>query len=670
MLQNSTGSINQFLQNKSYRNTFSHSIKYINSSNDKKPYFNKTLFNNAQEKISPKIEFEQDKRLLTSYNERFSGKNKSKIFSSIDNRINRSTDNFPKIILTKRGIKQLSNNAFDTSEYIRDYNKTETNVIRRARSGYYVIQTNEEPGIGFNNTNNSFRIRSTRKIIQESSSLPLFHDKLYDTYGKDKKDNKEKARYSRRNTNNTKIDNDKLNNNRNKKEYNIRHIIKNSSFNDELNNHNHPHRNRSTINHSTRVNDNKKGISLENKRLYRHYFSNSIDENPDNNNKNKENHSYFQKTDIKIKKEEMREEHKRENIINKKNNLMLYEDSSNLRKINVVTPKNDNKKIEESNLINKIRILNNQNNHVLYESINLKKEKPLINSKQNLIKVKIINSYENRSIKNIINFRNSKKITKISKVENNKIDKIKDIKDKVMNTMNKKSSNDLKKEPSDSDKHKSGFNKYINSNNDVVVFKKNSSDTVTNHNIQLKNFERRNIDIKIDKNFTESIETKNSIKKIIKNDDPISNNKENNGKKNNEEKNEKKEKEKGKETYLSQSNINKILKGSTEGSKTNQKKKIKIVNRFKEKDDKINNKKIILEICKASEVTFKGNKKNKEISQNNTNNSNIIIIINNPEQKKIKTIVKSPRNNNNKNNNINFCFNFLFFIFVFIIIFI
>ena len=117
MLQNSTGSINQFLQNKSYRNTFSHSIKYINSSNDKKPYFNKTLFNNAQEKISPKIEFEQDKRLLTSYNERFSGKNKSKIFSSIDNRINRSTDNFPKIILTKRGIKQLSNNAFDTSKY-------------------------------------------------------------------------------------------------------------------------------------------------------------------------------------------------------------------------------------------------------------------------------------------------------------------------------------------------------------------------------------------------------------------------------------------------------------------------------------------------------------------------------------------------------------------------
>ena len=30
--------------------------------------------------------------------------------------------------------------------------------------------------------------------------------------------------------------------------------------------------------------------------------------------------------------------------------------------------------------------------------------------------------------------------------------------------MNKKSSNDLRKEPSDSDKHKSGSNKYINSN--------------------------------------------------------------------------------------------------------------------------------------------------------------------------------------------------------------
>ena len=184
MLQTSTGSINQFLQNKSNRNTFSHTIKYT-SSKDKKSFFNNSAINKSKEMISPKIELVKDNRLLTSYNERLSNKSKSKIFQSIDNTINRSTDSFPRIILTKIWIRQFSNSTFDTSNYLRDYQKTETNVIRRARSGYYVTQANEEKKDRYNSGNNSYRINSNRKIIQGSSSLPLFHDKLYDRYGKE-----------------------------------------------------------------------------------------------------------------------------------------------------------------------------------------------------------------------------------------------------------------------------------------------------------------------------------------------------------------------------------------------------------------------------------------------------------------------------------------------------
>jgi hypothetical protein len=80
-----------------------------------------------------------------------------------------------------------------------------------------------------------------------------------------------------------------------------------------------------------------------------------------------------------------------------------------------------------------MRILNNKSNHILYESINLKKENQIGTQKPNQIKIKIINSYQNKSIKNIENFKEPKKITKIEKI--NKIDEIKDIRDKVMNTI-------------------------------------------------------------------------------------------------------------------------------------------------------------------------------------------------------------------------------------------
>ena len=643
MLQTSTGSINQFLQNKSNRNTFSHTIKYT-SSKDKKSFFNNSAINKSKEMISPKIELVKDNRLLTSYNERLSNKSKSKIFQSIDNTINRSTDSFPRIILTKRGIRQFSNSTFDTSNYLRDYQKTETNVIRRARSGYYVTQANEEKKDRYNSGNNSYRINSNRKIIQGSSSLPLFHDKLYDRYGTDKKEKGENARYSRRNIRNIKIDYNKSIKIENKNELNIKHILKNSSFNAESNNYSR--KNRSIINYNTPINDSKKRLTLDNKNIYTHYISTSTNEKSDKSNKNKDNHIYFQKTDIKIKKEEMREEHKRFNLSNKNINSNLYEDSSQIKKVSVQTPKNNYKKIEESSLINKMRILNNKSNHILYESINLKKENQIGTQKPNQIKIKIINSYQNKSIKNIENFKEPKKITKIEKI--NKIDEIKDIRDKVMNTINKKSSNNLIKEPLDSDKPKAISDKKMNNNNFLVV-KKNSSDNITSHNKQLKNFERRNLDINIDKNNNENIILKNYIKRAIKNNIPSSNNKESNHKINNEEKKEKKEKE----ISLPRNIRNNIPKFNSEENKINQKTKTKILDKMKAKDNKINNKKIILEICKASEVTFKGNKINKEIQQNNTNNSNIIIIINNPEQKKIKTLVQSPINNIDTNNNLN-----------------
>ena len=146
MLQTSTGSINQFLQSKSTRNNFSHTINYINSDFVEEHYFNESIFNKNRKISSPKIELIQDDRLKALYN---NSKNNNIIknityVNKQGNKVNRSSDKYQRIILTKRCMKQITGKTLDFShEHNYDnynYNKTENNEIRRAKSGYYEIQ--------------------------------------------------------------------------------------------------------------------------------------------------------------------------------------------------------------------------------------------------------------------------------------------------------------------------------------------------------------------------------------------------------------------------------------------------------------------------------------------------------------------------------------------------
>ena len=635
MLQNQSGSINQFLQNKSSRNNYSYSIKYTSPSNSKEPYFNKSIFNNNKKIVSPKIEFVKENSLLTSYNENLNLNNKYKknIINKAENKINRSSENFPKIILTKRGMKQLTNNAFDSSlEEEKNYQQqTEKNVIRRAKSGFYESQKKEDQN--YRTTSN--RERPRRKIIQVSSSLPLFHDEHSDTNAKAKN---EKSLYSRRNTSNIKVYYSKCTNTGKKKEYNKKNIKDNISFNERLSTYSN--RKKIIINYksSTNVNiDNQ--LSLENRRIYNHHSENNIYD-MDKKNKNKENHNYIQITNKTIKKGEIKDEYKpSKSIFNKKNNLKLYEDTSNLNNIYSEKSKNLNKK-KENNDLEKIRIISNKNNHVLYESKNLKKDKQIDDSKPNLIKVKIIGNNENRSVKNIIKFKNYMKITKISKFDKEKkLDNSKEIKDKIIKSINNKTLNNIKKEVLKNDKTEEIDNNNIIINNNVNISNKKSNYI---NNIQLRKLPIKNLEIKNDYNDIEELKPKNSTRKIIKDDNHSLNNK-------NKTINEIK-KDSNPQLNAPNSNSNTNIKEN----KSNKKMKIKKLNKAKSNDGgiKLHNK-IILEICKVSEVIFKGNKKNKvkEISQNNTTNSNIIIIINNPEHKKSKKNIISPRDDKDKKNN-------------------
>ena len=119
MLRASTDSINQFLQSKSTRNNFSHSIKYTSASNLKEPYFNKSILNKSKKIISPKIDLMDRDRLKTSINENHinnylkSVRHINKINAS-EKIINKSSDNFPRIILTKRGMKEITGKAPDS----------------------------------------------------------------------------------------------------------------------------------------------------------------------------------------------------------------------------------------------------------------------------------------------------------------------------------------------------------------------------------------------------------------------------------------------------------------------------------------------------------------------------------------------------------------------------
>ena len=118
MLQNSQDSINHFLQNKSFRNNYSHSIKYTSQSNNKKSIFNNSFFNKKRKMIPSEINLTQENRLLTSANSSLNNNYKNNT-NRIENSINRSYEHFPRIIFAIKSMKIMNNNS---SEYEKEKN--------------------------------------------------------------------------------------------------------------------------------------------------------------------------------------------------------------------------------------------------------------------------------------------------------------------------------------------------------------------------------------------------------------------------------------------------------------------------------------------------------------------------------------------------------------------
>ena len=432
MLQTSTDSINQFLQSKSSRNNFSYSIKYISPSNLKEPYFNKSLLNKNRNIISPKIDL-IDKNILKTYiNKNHISNNYLKSirhFNNINSSekiINKSSDNFPRIIQTKRGKKEITGNTLDygRENINNNYHYTATEKkgeIRRAKSGYIEIPKNEKKSTSRYN----YRRRTEILNIQESPSFPSLNINNYDITGN--KSSSSRKNYIK-NEYATNMNKDYRNNNNS---FNIR-------FDNYIN------KNENSVNNKSYVNINilkDKASTLENDRKSSHY---SLDNIIEHKIQNKENHKYVSITDKKIINEEIKQNYQRANsILVRKNDINLNPfNSSKFSNITIKYIRHNDKR--NNNMSENIRIISNKNNHVLYESKNLKTEKP----KQKIITVNIANKSENKIKENKSNnnTQNYRKITKISKIQeknNNEDEKDndKDNKDnKILDKINKNSS--------------------------------------------------------------------------------------------------------------------------------------------------------------------------------------------------------------------------------------
>ena len=627
MLQSSKDSINQFLQSKSTRNNFSHYIKYTSASNIKERYFDKSILNKNNKIISPKINLPNGDRLKTSINENHINNYLKNIrhinqINSSGKIINKSSDNFPRIILTKRGFKQLTGKTMDLEHENRINNnylvvKTEKKgEIRRAKSGYIETQLNEEQNSGRYN----YRRRS---YIQESSSLPSFRLNNYsginENYNKGSSNSSKKTIYEK-NEYATNINRDYRRNN-------------NNTVNLRLNNT--TNRTRRIINYKNYVNvniSNDRRNTLENDSKTSHYSLNNIYEQK---NQNRKNHNFVSITNRKIEKEEIRQEYKRANsIITDINDYNLNPSSSN-KISNISTKYIVNTKKRSNTETDIVKLNNNTVHHIVYKSKDMKTEKP----KQKIVTVNIINKNENKENANINKNQNYKKITKISKIqeknnEENDKDKSKINNEKNSEKINKISSlknsglNLAKEELKENKQNKNEIISDIkNKINDNQLNSKQIKDDTNNLVNENKEKEPKNNLKKLNKNKNNQISLKEKIDALI-----------------NSKLNEKKE------------NIS-INKVDIKEPKLIKKKKSKKFNKNneKEKDNKTQNKNI-LEICKSSEIIFNETKKEENVvAQNNTTSSNIIIIINNSKKKKITNIIKSPKKieENNKNNDAN-----------------
>ena len=477
MLQTSTDSINQFLQSKSTRNNFSHSIKYISASNLKEPYPNKSLLNKNNEIISPRIDLIDKVIFKNSKNKNHISNNYLKNIRHINQKnssekiINKSSDNFPRIILTKRGMKEITGKAPDSDRennnnfyhYIKSEKKGE---IRRAKSGYIEIPKNEKKST----SRYSSRRKAEKLNIQESFSFSPFFLNDYDM--KESNSNSSRKIYVK-NEYSTNMNKDYRKNN--------------NSYNTRFNNY--TNRNVNDVNYKSNINDNivnDRVSTLENVRKSSHY---SLDNINDQKYQNKENHKFVSITNKKILKDEIRRDYRRANsILVRQNDFNLNPSNSN-KFFNTTIKYIRNSDKENNNKSENIRILRNKNNHVLYESKNLKTEKP----KQKIITVNLIDKNENNIIenKNNNNTQNFRKITKISKIQeknNNENDKKEDNTDnKMLNKINKKRS--ISNKELNSVKDKINENKLnnkeniINNNSNNDIISKNQTNNIKNNNV-------------------------------------------------------------------------------------------------------------------------------------------------------------------------------------------
>ena len=627
MSQKSTDSINQFFYNKPTSNIFFHSIKYLKPLKEKKNNINKT-FIERKSRINSKINLNQENQLTTSY----SGYINNKYFTrKLDKKeLSRSLDKFPRIIITKRGIKELVSDNYSLSSGRENLSKTLVNSTKRVRSDSYYISTEEK----INNRNRN-KIKSEIALDRDSNYSTLFYDNFYEN---NKTGKKEYAKYFRRNDKiKLKIDYSDYNRNRQRS-------LKDNNYN--IRQYSQANLNKRFIMYNSSANlSNKKKISPEKNNLYNNYSVNNIKTKDMNKNK-KYNHMYNSMSHKSFGKEEARKEYKRNYKIETKKNSNLYQDYSNFNKSG-----NANK----SNYMNQNNsALNNKNHHILYESKIFKNENSIKRSKDSFMKVKIIQNDENKIFQNATKTKNHKKITKIENIKyinnNNNKSNIINIsnKDKKAQSLNVITPYNNKTIQIKANKYEDKYNKQIKNNSDLDLYKKSINNS-NNKNIIINNFISKS-PVKENEllNKTDIYPIKKQvIKKEIKQLMNIEENDKNKTVK--EDKNE--QSENGSKTKDIDNSLRSSIDNKTENILFNN---IRIKNKKtnKDKEREKNNKlpnNISYEISKVNEISFSLNE-NIHIAQNNTSNSNIIIIINNPEQKKPKRSTKSPKDNLKKKN--------------------
>ena len=414
------GSNNQFIQNNSTQNNFSH--KYTSPSKKNEPYFNKSTLNKNKKIFFTKINLIDEDNSSNSLNETHINNyfinirhtNRENIPKKI---INKSLDNSSKYILTERNMKQITGKTsfFDNKNNNNNQNiKNEKKVeIKGDKSlNKKTLITNEENYI----RTYSYERRSQRSNTQEkpsSSSLHLINS-----------DNKE--------------DNIKGNNNSSKKIFHAKNeqitrinkdYRKNNNIIVKPKLNNYIKRNEREINYIKYINadlNKDRCNTLESDRNSCHYSLNNIYEQT---NKKKKNHNLITITEIKTKKEGLNQKNNtNSSFINNSLN------SSPKRITNISTKFSVNTERKRDTSLNNIKTIRNKKNHVMYESKYTKTQK----QKEKHITLIIKNTNENNDKENkkMRKSPNYSKITKIIKIKenlNNEIQKDKNKDDKIKN---------------------------------------------------------------------------------------------------------------------------------------------------------------------------------------------------------------------------------------------